>query len=155
MNLLIRVWLKKLLLLSTAYFLKLVIVMKPMSKAPQQSSGNKFACEMIFSLTSLPHKDRFTFYGGKLVSTVVDIEEKGADIERDIFLPIVMESQQIEKELKDGIYKVFVSGEVSWESDPEWETGVEDGSWIFEDKEMQFIPLSTTPAIDKKILRYP
>ena len=110
----------------------------------ENSAPSKFACEMIFSLNSLPHKDRFIFYGGKLVSSVIDLEEKGAEIERDIFMPIVMEHVATTMDLKDGIYKVFIAGVVS-QADQE-----EADSFFFVEDEMYFIPLSVAPAIDKK-----
>ncbi|MEO6564822.1 MAG: hypothetical protein ABIO63_02200 [Casimicrobiaceae bacterium] len=113
---------------------------------------NQFACEIVFSLSSLPHKDRYTFFGGRLVSSIIDLIEKGADLERDIFMPVVMESKQVEKELKDGIYKVYISGTVD-ETAPHPEHPEDESEWIFQEDVMVFIPLSvkTEEAILRKL----
>ena len=105
--------------------------------------ADKFASEMIFSLSSLPHKDRFTFFGGRLVSSAIDLEEKGADLQRDIFMPIVVESVATTMELKDGIYKVFVTGEVN-------QVGVDEYDWLFTEHEVIYTPLSVAPHISMK-----
>lgn len=84
------------------------------------------------------------FIKGKLVSTIIDLEEKGADIERDIFRLIVDDTDHV-KVLERGTYKLFVYGKVVWDSNINPEFGTDDGEWIFEETEVRVTPVFPEP----------
>jgi hypothetical protein len=73
---------------------------------------------------------------------VIDLEEKGAQVERDIFMPIVMENVASSMELADGFYKVFIIGNVRLDERTSSDIPDNGGEWIFTESEMYFIPLS-------------
>lgn len=106
---------------------------------------DRFACEILFSLSSLPAKDRYTVFGGRLITNLVELE-KEVDLTQDIFLPVVMEDPVVENSLKDGIYKVFIIGNVREEKSVDFENGILDTEWIFEEREVIYTPLSTKPT---------
>ena len=103
---------------------------------------DKFACEITFmkNLGTMPNIAKFLYEDGVLVSSIPYLEDKGADIERDIFKVLADDSKKF-KELETGSWTVFVTGEVFYESNLDWESGNEEGEYIFEEKEMIFTPL--------------
>lgn len=107
---------------------------------------DRFACEVIFSLSSQPAKDRYTVFGGRLVTNLIELD-KTIDLTKDIFLPVVMEDPMIENGLKDGFYKVFIFGNVRLDerTNPSDELPAEP-EWIFEEREVIYTPLSTKPT---------
>lgn len=106
---------------------------------------DRFACEIIFSLSSQPAKDRYTVFGGRLVTNLAELELP-IDLSQDIFLPVVMEDPAVNG-LKDGIYKVFIFGNVRMDerTNPSDELPAEP-EWIFEEREVIYTPLSTKPT---------
>ena len=109
---------------------------------------DQFAVEFIFMKGIEDGKTYFTCYEGKLVSTIPDLTAKSNGLEPDIFNPLVLEDERV-KVLEDGMYQVFIIGEVFFESDIDLESGTEQGSYVFdaEEKNIKFIPLAVKPKI--------
>lgn len=90
---------------------------------------DKFACEFTID----------KFFDGEtldsvcelihLASSIPDLQDI-CDIQYDLF-DMIEESDKI-MELPEGIHHVYVSGYVRWESYLDWESGMDDGGWIFE-----------------------
>jgi len=85
---------------------------------------DKFACEFIL----VKCEGENNCEDSDLISSIFDLNGM-ADIETDI-LPFLLEQDDF-KALSDGDYLIFVCGTVEWESSVSWETGVDDGEWVF------------------------
>ena len=97
---------------------------------------DRFAAEFTF----LKRDDSYTCYGGKLVSTIPDLTAKSNGIEPDIFNPLVLEDERM-KVLEDGVYQVFILGDVLHDSD--------SNEYIFSaaEKDVVFIALAVKPKV--------
>lgn len=97
--------------------------------------SDRFAAELVFEKGFL--SDGGAIIGlieGTVVSTIPQLKYKMIGIEEDIFSPLVFEDERLQI-LDQGIYHVFIDGIVWFESDIDWESGIAEGSYVFEAKE--------------------
>lgn len=94
---------------------------------------DKFACEIELEVSqdiSLDNGEPFHDYDNvSLVSTIPDLHSM-CDLAFDLFDQLSLEEPI--RSLPNGLYHVFVSGIVGYERSIDWETGIDEGGWIFE-----------------------
>jgi len=102
---------------------------------------DRFACQ-IFFLYDPKIPEQYVYKEGRILSTSIPMEQEGANIERDVFKPIVVEDQRT-KLLRQGIWKVFITGLVYRELDKE--TGDADYVFVTKPEDVIFVPLALQP----------
>lgn len=74
----------------------------------------------------------------EMVSSIEHLSKK-CDFDYDLLDSLKMEEERFFKDCKENqVYRVFGFGNVYYENDINWETGVPDGEWVFEFENVKF-----------------
>ena len=84
----------------------------------------EFACEFYY--TKCEGENNYEDW--TLVSSIITLSDY-IDFYSDIFQLFVDDKKS--QELEDGDYHIFVCGEVEYQSDMDWESGMEEGNFEF------------------------
>jgi len=86
---------------------------------------DKFACDFVLTKCEGEFERDFT----NISSTIYDLDSF-IDFSADILWHL-KDSENIKK-LPDGDYHIYISGTAEFESDVDWESGIEEGHFVFD-----------------------